>query len=130
MEAFSCGRKPADRDDANVSEPRSGVSRAGLLSPLRGSPVYNLYQPTADAVGYLLPLLLALQLIVAWGFTQGLAHRRAGLRLASVGLLLSLLGAGFVSQLAIVSADSWWSKSFSAENAAFARLVNSTESTK
>ena len=76
---------------------------------------------------YLLPLLLALQLVVAWGFARVLTGTRPILRGASIGLLLLLLGAGFASQLRIIAADSWWSKSFSAENADVARLINGTE---
>ena len=75
-------------------------------------------------VRYLLPMLLALQLVTAWGFARGWFSTRASLRSATVGLLLLLLGAGFVSDWRIVNADSWWTKSFSADNARFAELIN------
>jgi uncharacterized membrane protein len=78
-------------------------------------------------VRYLLPLLLALQLVTAWGLARGLGSTRQTLRGATVGLLLLLLGAGFTSQLRIVDADTWWTKSFSAENAHFADLINAVE---
>ncbi len=78
-------------------------------------------------VRYLLPLLVAVQLVTAWGFAQGLASKRAILRGTSLGLLLLLLGAGFASDVRIVDSDTWWTKAFSAENASFAELVNRTE---
>ena len=78
-------------------------------------------------VRYLLPLLLALQLVTAWGFARGLSATSAALRGASLGVLLLLLGFGFTSDWRIVHADSWWTKSFSAENARFAELINAGE---
>jgi uncharacterized membrane protein len=78
-------------------------------------------------VRYLLPMLLALQLVTAWGFAQGFSSTRPMLRGLAVAGLLMLLGAGFASDWRIVNADSWWTKSFSAENARVAELVNASE---
>jgi uncharacterized membrane protein len=76
---------------------------------------------------YLLPLLLALSLVLAWAFTQGISSHRADIRRSSYSLLFLLLGGGLISQAVISASDSWWTKSFSGENAAFARLVNTAE---
>jgi uncharacterized membrane protein len=78
-------------------------------------------------VRYLLPLLLALQLVVAWGLVRGLSAHGAMLRATALGGLLLLLGAGFASDWRIVNADTWWTKGFSAENARFAELINAGE---
>jgi uncharacterized membrane protein len=78
-------------------------------------------------VRYLLPLLLVLQLVAAWGLARGLGSTRQMQRGATVGLLLLLLGAGFVSDWRIVNADTWWTKSFSTENARFAERINTGE---
>lgn len=77
---------------------------------------------------YLLPLLLAVGLILAWTFREGLSSLKTGTRRSAYALLTLLLGAGLVSQSVITYSDSWWTKSFSAENADFARLVNAAES--
>ncbi len=73
---------------------------------------------------YLLPLLLSLGLILAWGFTSGLSSLKQSTRRISGLMLCVLLVGGLGSQGVIAYADSWWTKSFSAENVAFARLVN------
>jgi uncharacterized membrane protein len=78
-------------------------------------------------VRYLLPLLLALQLVTAWVFARGTFSASLVLRSVAIGGLLLLLGAGFASGWRIVNADTWWTKSFSAENARFAELINSSE---
>jgi len=76
---------------------------------------------------YLLQPLIGLELVVAWTIAQALESPMGWARRAAVGVFGSLLLLGLGSGLAIDRADSWWSKSFSAENAAFAREVNRTE---
>ena len=76
---------------------------------------------------YLLQLLLAVELVLAWVLAQGLASPEPNRRRISLAVFVLLLGFGLVSQYSITFADSWWTKSLSAENAAFARLVNASE---
>ena len=76
---------------------------------------------------YLLPFLLALELICAWAIACGLSSDKAGIRKASFAAFVLILGMGLTSQYVISEADSWWTKSLSAENAGFARLVNAAE---
>ncbi len=75
---------------------------------------------------YLLPLLLALQLMVAWAFSSGLSGGQRAIRGATQALLILVLAGGLYSQYVITQADQWWTKSLSAENAGFARLVNAS----
>lgn len=74
---------------------------------------------------YLMPTFLALELLYAGALAQ--AWLSGGLRrgLAVCGFVLAI-AAGLVSQWYILTADSWWTKSYSGQNAGFARLVNST----
>jgi len=75
---------------------------------------------------YLLPVLLMLQLMVAWVFANGFASGERSLRVAAEAVLAIVLGLGLYSQYTITQADHWWTKSFSSENAAIARLVNAS----
>lgn len=75
---------------------------------------------------YLLQPLIGLELAMAWTLAEFMTHtaamslRRGIANAAFVGMLLL----GFISQWAISQADTWWSKSLSADNAAFAKLIN------
>ncbi|MBN2885963.1 MAG: glycosyl transferase family 39 [Chromatiaceae bacterium] len=71
---------------------------------------------------YALPALLAVTLLVGWGLARVLAnpaHRHLG-----QAALAALLALGLGSQLAILRAETWWTKNFSAPNAEIARLLN------
>jgi len=74
---------------------------------------------------YLMPTFLALELLYAGALAQAWSSggRRRGLAVA--GLVLAITG-GLASQARILAADTWWNKSYSGQNAAFARLVNGT----
>lgn len=75
---------------------------------------------------YLLPALLPLQMCVAYliGTRTSLRTRRGRV----FGLIGSLIiGGGVYSQLTIVSSDTWWNKSFSANNHRIAAAVNAAE---
>jgi uncharacterized membrane protein len=76
---------------------------------------------------YLLPLLLAVELMFAWALACGLYSNKSIIRKTSFATYILILGIGLTSQYVITSADNWWTKSFSAENASFARLVNAAE---
>jgi len=73
---------------------------------------------------YLMPSFLALELFcvgaLSSAFTDG-----GKLRRFATALLALTVGAGLVSQGWILAADTWWTKSYSAKNGAFARRVNS-----
>ena len=73
---------------------------------------------------YLMPTFLALELLCAGALGHAWAAGGTKRRLAIAGLVLAV-SAGLLSQLRILTADSWWTKSYSARNAAFAELVNS-----
>ncbi len=75
---------------------------------------------------YLLPMLLMLQFMIAWALACGFTRKEWRYRAASQLLLIVVLGMGLLSQYVISQADSWWTKSLSRENAAFARLVNAS----
>ncbi len=76
---------------------------------------------------YVLPGLVAVELAVAWALVAawdapGAVRRRS----ARVGLLV-LLGAALYSGSLILRAETWWSKNFSAQNRAVARLMNAAQ---
>ena len=73
---------------------------------------------------YALPALLALQLMVAWSIGDGIARAGTIGRRAAVASLTLLLLLGGLSIWRIEHAESWWSKNFSADNIAIARLAN------
>lgn len=71
---------------------------------------------------YALPALLAVTLLVGWGLASVLgdpARRHLG-----QAALVALLALGLGSQLAILRAETWWTKNLSAPNAEIARLLN------
>ncbi len=75
---------------------------------------------------YLLPALLALELCVAYLLATGIALQTlTGRLMAAVGLLV--IAGGIFSQVVIVSSNTWWNKSFSANNAEVAALINATD---
>jgi uncharacterized membrane protein len=76
---------------------------------------------------YLLQALIGLELAVAWSLAWWLGAGVAWQRASTAGALGGLLLLGLASGWAIDRADTSWTKSFSAENAAFARLVNASE---
>lgn len=75
---------------------------------------------------YLMPAFLAIELLVAGALNRGLASGPWSRRVATVALA-TLVALGLASQWRILQAESWWSKSYSGRNAAFARLVNVTD---
>lgn len=75
---------------------------------------------------YVLPALLMLGICVAYPIGTGaslLTHR--GRAIGALGVLL--VAGGVYSQVMIVSAATWWNKSFSANNAEIAAVVNAAE---
>lgn len=75
---------------------------------------------------YLLPALLLVQLCVAYLIGTRMALRtRRGRVFGLSGLLL--IAGGVYSQLTIVASDTWWNKSFSANNGRIAAVVNAAE---
>lgn len=72
---------------------------------------------------YLIASFLALELLVAGGLATAWQQGGRQRRVAGVLLTLMLLG-GLASQLRILAADTWWTKSYSASNQAFARRIN------
>lgn len=76
---------------------------------------------------YLLPLLLALELILAWAITSGLSSIRATLQRASFAAFVLLLVSGLYSQYVISSAETWWTKSFSMEDVSLAKVINASD---
>lgn len=75
---------------------------------------------------YLLPALLMLQICIAYLIGTRISLRTVRGRV--VGLLaLLVIGGGVYSQLQIVSASTWWNKSFSARNGEIAAVVNAAE---
>lgn len=79
---------------------------------------------------YLLPALLMLQLCIAYliGKGGGTGMPLRTVRGRAVGLLgLLIVGGGVHSQLQIVSASTWWNKSFSARNGEIAAVVNAAQ---
>lgn len=75
---------------------------------------------------YLLPALLLVQLCVAHLIgTRTSLQTRPGRVFGLIGLLI-IVG-GVYSQLTIVSSDTWWNKSFSANNRRIAAAVNAAE---
>jgi len=75
---------------------------------------------------YLLPLLLSLQLCVAWLIGTGSSMQTRRGRVAGAAGLLVIAG-GIASQLMIVSSNTWWNKSFSANNAEVAAVINAAD---
>jgi uncharacterized membrane protein len=75
---------------------------------------------------YLLPALLSLQICVAWLIGSNLSLQTARGWLAGVTGLLVVAG-GLASQLVIVSSTTWWNKSFSANNAELAAVINAAD---
>jgi uncharacterized membrane protein len=73
---------------------------------------------------YLLPALLVLQLCIAWLLaTQGSPRSwRGGI---AAGVTALVLAGGIFSQARIITASTWWNKSFSANNAAVAARIDS-----
>jgi uncharacterized membrane protein len=76
---------------------------------------------------YVLPALLAVQLAVAWVVAAEWQAPTHGRRVAALLVLSLLLGMGAWSDARILRADTWWSKNFSAQNAAIARRVNAAQ---
>jgi len=75
---------------------------------------------------YTLPALLGVQLSVAWVLAAAWERPSAGRRVASLVFAL-LIGLGGWSGLRILQADTWWTKNFSSENAAIARMINASD---
>jgi uncharacterized membrane protein len=76
---------------------------------------------------YLLQALITLELAVAWSLVRWLGMGITWLRRGAAGVLTGVLLLGLASGWVIDRADTSWSKSFSAENAAFAQVVNATK---
>ncbi|WP_148040288.1 glycosyltransferase family 39 protein [Marichromatium sp. AB31] len=72
---------------------------------------------------YALPALLALSLILAWSLGRALEAAGPTAHVAALALLL-LLALGLGSQHAILEAETWRTKQFSADNAAIAERIN------
>ncbi|MGB5733359.1 MAG: glycosyltransferase family 39 protein [Thiohalocapsa sp.] len=77
-------------------------------------------------VRYGLPALLGIQLMVAWSIGAALQQGRRA-RAVGVLALALLLPFGLWSQWRIQQAETWWSKQFSADNIAIARMINAFE---
>jgi uncharacterized membrane protein len=77
-------------------------------------------------VRYGLPAVLALQLMMAWVVGSALAHGGTSRIVAAAVLAVVMLFGGY-SQWRILSAETWWSKHFSAWNPEVARTVNAFE---
>ncbi|MBK1720953.1 glycosyl transferase family 39 [Thiocystis violacea] len=79
---------------------------------------------------YALPALLAVQLMVAWsiGDAMRLGPRSLQGRLALASLVV-LVALGVLSQAAIIRADTWSTKNFSAHNIEIARRANAGHAT-
>lgn len=75
---------------------------------------------------YLLPALLLVQLCVAYLLGTRVSLRTfRGRAFGLTGLLI--IAGGVYSQLTIVASDTWWNKSFSANNGKIAAVVNAAE---
>lgn len=75
---------------------------------------------------YTLAAVLALQLMVAWSLAALLA--RPGVwRPAGVAVMAAVVGLGGASFWRIHTAETWWTKQFSAENARIARTLNALD---
>lgn len=73
---------------------------------------------------YLLPGFLAVELAVAYVLASGWDAPSEGQRLAVRLGLAATVGAGLLSGLLILEADTWWTKNFSAQNREVAQLIN------
>lgn len=79
---------------------------------------------------YLLPALLMLHVCIAYLIGKGIGTRMPlrgvqGRAMGMIGLLV--VAGGVYSQMQIVSAGTWWNKSFSARNGEIAAVVNAAE---
>lgn len=72
---------------------------------------------------YALPALLAIQLMAAWALAD-LVNRPGRPRLLGLAVSLLLMLGGGLSIWQVQQAETWWSKQFSADNIAIARLAN------
>lgn len=74
---------------------------------------------------YVLPALLTVELMAAWTIGAALGGKRISLGYPlGLGALATLTALGLASQIAILRADTWSSKNFSAQNIEVARLAN------
>ncbi len=76
---------------------------------------------------YALPGLVAVELAVAWALVAAWDAAGAVWRRSARAGLLVVLGAALYSGSLILRAETWWSKNFSAQNRAVARLMSATE---
>ena len=77
-------------------------------------------------VRYGLPVVLALQLMVAWVLGSALV-RSDRMRVLAAAALALIMVFGALSQWRILRAETWWTKHFSASNAEVARRVNALD---
>lgn len=75
---------------------------------------------------YLMPTFLGLELLVA-GTLASAWDTAASRRRVVLPVLTLLVAGGLASQWRILGSESWWTKSYSAHNAEFARLVNAAQ---
>jgi uncharacterized membrane protein len=76
---------------------------------------------------YALPGLVAVELAVAWALAAAWDARSAVRRRSARVGLLAVIGAALYSGSLILRAETWWSKNFSAQNRAVARLMSAAE---
>ncbi len=75
---------------------------------------------------YLMPAFLAIEMLLV-GAMSDYWQGGVGSRRIAIVLLALLSAGGLLSQWQILHADTWWTKSYSAGNAALARTINRTE---
>ncbi|MBE9065900.1 glycosyltransferase family 39 protein [Leptolyngbya cf. ectocarpi LEGE 11479] len=74
---------------------------------------------------YFIPTYLGLQLTVAYAIARGLAIKQ---KMSSAGwsvVLMTVLGAGIVSNVASANAQTWWTKPLSLDNFAIVQAISS-----
>ncbi len=76
---------------------------------------------------YLLPALLVMMFMVAYGLAHALNSERSLQRNLALGVWCGLLGLGLWSGLNFIQADTWWNKSMSSDNRNVARLIDAAE---
>jgi uncharacterized membrane protein len=76
---------------------------------------------------YLMPGFLAVELAVAYVIATAWDSGSGAERLTARAGLAALLALGLASQVMILRADTWWSKNYSWQNHAIAKMINATE---